>query len=111
MHCDVWGPVRTSSVFDYKYDIVFIDDFSHVSWMYLLMDRVSVLDVVKIFFVEVINQFSVTPKVLHIDNALEFVQSGFQNYCEFLGVIHRLLALIPLSKMVWQSVNIDIFWM
>ena len=70
MHCDVWGPARISC---HRHYIVFIDDFSRISWVYLLKDKVSVLDVVKFFFAKIINQFSVTLKILRTDNALEFV--------------------------------------
>ena len=47
-----------------------------------------VLDVAKKFFVEIINQFSASSKVFRIDNALEFVQHDFQNYCASLNILH-----------------------
>ena len=47
------------------------------------------LDVVKKFFVEIINQFSTSPKVFHTDNALEFVQHDLQNYRASFGILHQ----------------------
>ena len=35
------------------------------------------------------NQYSITPKVLRTDNALEFTQMNLQSYHESLGVIHQ----------------------
>ena len=55
----------------------------------MLKDRVSVLDTIKKFFVEIINQYSVCPKILRTDNALEFTQASLRNYCESLGVIQQ----------------------
>ena len=75
IHCDIWEPARVPYVFGHKYYIVFVYDYSHVSWVYILKDRVHVFDVGKIFFIEIKNQFSVTPKCLRTDNALEFIQS------------------------------------
>ena len=39
VHCDIWRPVRDVSVSGLRYYIVFVDDFSCVSWVYLLKDR------------------------------------------------------------------------
>ena len=71
------------------YYIVFIDDFSRAFWIYLLKDRSHILDVLKVFFNEIKNQFTVTPKCLRTDNALEFIQSSIQSYCASLGMIHQ----------------------
>ena len=112
IHCYVWSPTRTPSVSGYRYYIVFIDDFSRVSWIYLLKDRVCVLDTVKIFFTEIMNQYSVTPKVLRTNNALEFTQMNLQSYYESLGVIHQTSCLHTSQQNgVRLSVNIDIFLM
>ena len=89
VHCDVWGPVRTLSVSDHRYYIMFIDDFSRVSWVYLLKDKINVLDVIKKFFAEIMNQVSVTPKYLRTDNILKFTQTGIQSYCSSLRIIHH----------------------
>ena len=55
--------------------------------MIILVRRGSshILDVIKFFFNEIINQFSITPKCLRANNALEFVQSGIQSYCVSFG--------------------------
>ena len=72
----------------HRYYIIFIDDFSHTSWVYLLKDRSHVIDVFKTFNTEIKNQFTVTTKYLRIDNALEFVQFSVQSYCASLSIIH-----------------------
>lgn len=91
VHCDIWGPVRVPSVSGHRYYIVFINNYSCAFWIYLLKDCNRILDVIKNFFNEIINHFSVTPKCLRTDNVLEFVQSGIQSYCASLGVIHQTI--------------------
>ena len=49
----------------------------------------GVLDVVKQFFAEIINQFAIIPKIFCTDNVLEFIQTELQNYCVTLGVLHQ----------------------
>ena len=55
----------------------------------MLKNRSHVIDVLKTFIIEIENQFTITPKCLHTDNAIEFVQSSIQSYCAFLGLIHQ----------------------
>ena len=57
--------------------------------MYLLNDRHHAFDIVKFFFTEIINRFSVTPKIFQTDNALEFVQKDVENYCASIGILHQ----------------------
>ena len=89
VHCDIWGPSRVPSGFGFRYYIVFIDDFSRVSWVYLLKDRSRVYEVLKNFMVEIKNQFDITPKILRTDNALEFIQHQITSYCASLGILHQ----------------------
>ena len=74
----------------HRYYIVFIDDFSQVSWVYLLKDRSHIYDVLESFITEIKNQFDVTLKYLRTDNALEFVQSRIESYCASLGIIYQI---------------------
>ena len=48
-----------------------------------------VLDIVKKFFAEIINQFSTSLKVFRTNNVLEFVQHDLQNYCVSLDIVHQ----------------------
>ena len=85
----IYGPTRLHSTSGYRYGIVLIDYYSRVFWVYLLKDRMHILDVVKKFFVEIINQISTTPKVFRTNNALEFGQHDLQNYYASLGILHQ----------------------
>ena len=89
LHCDVWGPSRTPSISGHRYYIVFVDDYTRVSWVYLLCDRSEVVTTVTHFITEVITQYSTTPKILRTDNALEFVQASLRTFCVDRGIIHQ----------------------
>ena len=89
LHCDVWGPSRTPSISGHQYYIVFVDDYTRVSWVYLLCDRSEVVNIVTHFITEVVTQYSTTPKIPRIDNALEFVQTSLRTFCADHGIIHQ----------------------
>ena len=89
LHCDVWGPSRTPSISGHRYYIVFVDDYTRVSWVYLLYDRSEVVTIVTHFITEVVTQYSTTPNILRTDNALEFVQASLRTFCVDRGIIHQ----------------------
>ena len=89
LHYDVWVPSRTPSNFGHRYYIMFLDDYTRVSWVYLLCDRIEVVTTVTHFIMEVVTQYSTTPKILRTDNALEFVQTSLRTFCADCGIIHQ----------------------
>jgi hypothetical protein len=42
IHSDVWGPTSIESFNVYKYFIIFIDDFSKITWLYLMKNKSEV---------------------------------------------------------------------
>jgi hypothetical protein len=36
VHSDVWGPAPITSYNDFRYFVIFIDDFSKITWLYLM---------------------------------------------------------------------------
>ena len=39
VHFDVWGPCPVLSLTRFKYFVTFVDDFSRVTWFYLMKSR------------------------------------------------------------------------
>lgn len=39
IHSDVWGPLNVSNQYHFKYYVLFVDDYNHISWLYLMKDR------------------------------------------------------------------------
>lgn len=44
-HTDLWGPSSVPSINGYKYYILFIDDFSKYTWIYMLKNKSEAFDV------------------------------------------------------------------
>jgi hypothetical protein len=65
IHSDVWGPFYTS-LDGYKYFVTFIDDFSRVTWVYLLKAKSEVFSYFKDFDTLIANQFSIRLKTFFI---------------------------------------------
>jgi len=38
VHSNVWGPSRVPSIKDFRYFLHFVDDFSRMTWLYLLKE-------------------------------------------------------------------------
>ena len=82
LHSHIWGPCRFTSVSSFWYFSVFevfIDDFSRMSWVYLLKNRTHVSDVIKKFITEIkIKLYTI--RVLRTDNVLEFTQKEVSRF-------------------------------
>ncbi|CAL9022379.1 unnamed protein product [Prunus brigantina] len=88
VHSDVWGPTFES--FDgYKYFVTFVDDFSRVTWLYLLKFKSEVVDVFKDFHNLVKNQFSTQIQTLRSDNGTEYMSHIMTQYLSTHGIIHQ----------------------
>ena len=97
----MWGPSQVPSILGFWYYIVFVDDFSHASWVYLLKDWIDVLPSIHQFLQEISTQYSKTPQILRTDNALEYVQTAQQDLCISHGILHHTTCPHQsLSKMV-----------
>jgi hypothetical protein len=42
VHSDVWGPAPVTSYNNFRYFIIFIDDFSKITWLYLMKNKSEV---------------------------------------------------------------------
>jgi hypothetical protein len=39
VHSDVWGPSLVVSLSVFRWFVIFIDDYSYITWVYLLKDK------------------------------------------------------------------------
>jgi len=42
VYFDVWGPSHVPSIKGFRYFLLFVDDFSRMTWLYLLKERSEV---------------------------------------------------------------------
>jgi hypothetical protein len=55
-----------------RYFVIFVDDFSHYTWVFFMKSRFELLDIYRTFAKMVQTQFSKPIKAFCSDNALEY---------------------------------------
>jgi hypothetical protein len=78
----VWGPASTISYNEFRYFIIFIDDFSRSTWLYLLKSIDEVFNYFQEFNNRIENQYNGKIKVFRSDNGTEFINNKFMNFCK-----------------------------
>ncbi|KAJ9550673.1 hypothetical protein OSB04_014718 [Centaurea solstitialis] len=89
IHSDVWGPAPHSSMGGARYFVIFIDDHTRFTWIYLMKHR-SELPQLYITFARMIQtQFSKPIKILRADNAMEYKKSSLLAFLRSQGTISQ----------------------
>ncbi|KAK4388426.1 Retrovirus-related Pol polyprotein from transposon TNT 1-94 [Sesamum angolense] len=89
IHTDVCGPMRTPSHEQNRYFILFIDDYSRMTWVYFMREKSEVFKVFKKFKNLVEKQSDRSIKVLRSDRGKEYNNSEFDKFCEEDGIEHQ----------------------
>ena len=74
---DVWRPASILSKGGSHYFIIFIDDYSHFTWIYLLKNRSKLSQIYQDFTAMIYTQFSKRNKFFCSDNIVEYDDSSF----------------------------------
>jgi hypothetical protein len=90
IHFDVWGPSHVASMSGSRYFVIFVDNFSRYTWVFLMKSRSELLDIYCTFAKMVQTQFSKPIKAFRSDNALEYTQHDFQAILKHYGTIPHL---------------------
>ena len=86
IHCDLWTSPITS-VSDYKYYLVILDDCSHFLWTFPLRLKSETFPTLANFFSYVKTQFGCTIKSIQCDNGREFDNSSTRTFFLTNGVL------------------------
>ena len=73
----------------FKYFVTFVNDFSLVTWLYLMKSRFYLFSHFSTFCVEFQTQFHVTVQTLRSDNAKEYLSEHFQSFMLQHGILHQ----------------------
>ena len=49
VHSDVWGPSPITSLLGFNYYVLFVDDYTRFTWLFLLKSKIEVMFVFKHF--------------------------------------------------------------
>jgi hypothetical protein len=89
IHSDVWGPSPVPTVGGSRYFVIFVDDFSRYTWIYLIKNRFEVLTIYRDFAKMIQTQYSKTIKVFCSDNAREYRQTDFSTILKhYVTIFH-----------------------
>ena len=89
VHSDVWGLAPITSINDFRYYLVFIDEFSKFTWVYLLQHKSDVFDVFKYFKAYIETQLNTQNQILRTDGGGEYTSNAFNHFCSSFGIIHQ----------------------
>lgn len=89
IHTDLCGPMEHVSLGGMRYFITFIDDYTKKVHVYLLKDKMSVLEVFKDFKSKVENELERKIKVIRSDNGTEYCNKEFENFLSKHGIEHQ----------------------
>ncbi|GKU93099.1 hypothetical protein SLEP1_g6727 [Rubroshorea leprosula] len=92
IHANVCGPMNTLSLNKSRYFIIFVDDFSRLTWVYFAKEKLDAFPIFKKFKALVEKQSGCSIKVLRIDQGGEFVSVEFNRFCEDFDIKRQLTA-------------------
>jgi hypothetical protein len=87
IHSDIWGPSPTSTIGGSKYFVIFVDDFSRYTWIYLMHNCSELAQIYRTFAQMISTQFSKTIKIFCTNNAMEYRDSQFLDFIYTQGTI------------------------
>jgi hypothetical protein len=89
VHSDVWGPSPISIVSRVRWFVIFVDDCTRMTWLYLMKNKDEVFSIFQSFHVMIQTQFSAKLRVIQSDNGSEYVNERFRTYFDHHGLIHE----------------------
>jgi transposase InsO family protein len=89
VHSDVWGPSPTISKSGYRWFVLFTDDCTRMTWLYLLKTKDEVSTSFRNFYNMVKTQFRRSIKMVRSDNGREYVNQNLQKNFTENGIIHE----------------------
>ena len=80
------GPSKIPTRTQCRYYLVIVDDFSKLSWVFLIKERSEVPSIIKSLILEIKTQFESIVKIVRTDNALEFKSKVLLQFYQDHGI-------------------------
>jgi hypothetical protein len=91
IHSDVCGLMLVKYLGGSLYYVIFIDDYSRKTWLYLLKEKDEVFSKFQEFKAEIENLRNRKIKTLRIDNGGEYTSKEFVAFCKSAGIRRELI--------------------
>jgi transposase InsO family protein len=91
IHLDVCGPMPVRSLGGSLYYVIFIDDYSIKTWLYLLKSKDEVFNKFQNFKAEIENLMNKKIKTLRTENGGEYTSKEFVVFCKSAGIRRELI--------------------
>jgi transposase InsO family protein len=91
IHSNVCGPMPVRSLGGSLYYVIFIDDYSRKTWLYILKTKDKVFNKFHEFKVEMKNLTNKKIKTLGTDNGRGYTAKEFVAFCKSTGVRRELI--------------------
>ena len=87
IHSDVWGPSPISTLGGSRYFVIFVDDFSRYTWIYLFKNCSKLYQIYHDFTKMIETRFSKPVKFFRSDNAQEYKAHEFTSILHQFGTV------------------------
>ncbi|KAJ4717199.1 Retrovirus-related Pol polyprotein from transposon TNT 1-94 [Melia azedarach] len=106
IHSDCWGLSRVESLGGHRYFVSMIDDFSRMTWVFIMKHKSEAFKNFRQWKALVENQTGKKIKRLRTDNGLEFCWSEFDEFCKNEGIArHHTVRDTPQQNGVAERMN------
>ena len=89
VHSDIFGPINTPSLLGFRYFVIFVDDYSRVTYLYLMKEWSELCSIFKSFYMEIKTQFNASLRIFRFDNAREYFHTSLSQFFDDHGIIHQ----------------------
>ena len=90
IHYDIWSLINTPLLLGFSYFVTFVDDYSRVTYLYLMKERSKLCSIFKSFFLmEIMTQFNASLCIFRSNNAREYFHTSLAQFFYNHGIIHQ----------------------
>lgn len=89
IHFDVWGPSLIKNHNGIQWFVMFVNDYTHITCLYILKNKSDVGCIFRVFYQMINTRFKSSIKIFHSDNGGEFVNTTLFIFFQEHGILHK----------------------